>query len=196
MSDDLSGFSMMDLFRMEADERLSVLTQGLVALEGSGTTASTIEPLMRAAHSLKGAARVVGLDPAVRVAHALEDCLVAAQKGQLTLQAGHVDILLLGVDLIEQISRVSEGEIAIWQSTHGEEVEAVIASLAAVETGNATATIPSVATPQAAPHSDQGTHQPAPTELPESLVQAPLTSTINADATRELRHLDEDSGNF
>ena len=34
MSDDLSGFSMMDLFRMEADERLTVLSQGLVALEG------------------------------------------------------------------------------------------------------------------------------------------------------------------
>ena len=30
---------MMDLFRMEAEERLSVLSQGLVALEGSGATA-------------------------------------------------------------------------------------------------------------------------------------------------------------
>ena len=38
MSDDLSGFSMMDLFRMEADERLTVLSQGLVALEGSSAT--------------------------------------------------------------------------------------------------------------------------------------------------------------
>ena len=37
---------------------------------------------MRAAHSLKGAARIVGLDAAVRVAHAMEDCLVAAQKGR------------------------------------------------------------------------------------------------------------------
>ncbi|MFO0890912.1 MAG: hypothetical protein U0790_17435 [Isosphaeraceae bacterium] len=36
MSDDLSGFSLMDLFRMEAEERLSVLSQGLVGLEGGG----------------------------------------------------------------------------------------------------------------------------------------------------------------
>ena len=106
---------MMDLFRMEAEERLSALSQGLVALEGTGATAVTIEPLMRAAHSLKGAARVVGLDPAVRVAHAMEDCLVAAQKGQISLQAGHVDTLLGGVDLLEQISRVSEGELEAWQ---------------------------------------------------------------------------------
>ena len=56
MSDDLSGFSMMDLFHMEAEERLAVLSQGLVALEGTGATAEVIEPLMRAAHSLKGGA--------------------------------------------------------------------------------------------------------------------------------------------
>ncbi len=88
MSDDLSGFSMMDLFRMEAEERLTVLSQGLVALEGSSATSEVIEPLMRAAHSLKGAARIVGLDAAVRVAHAMEDCLVAAQKGFAQAPAG------------------------------------------------------------------------------------------------------------
>ncbi len=86
MSDDLSGFSMMDLFRMEAEERLAVLSQGLVALEGTGATAEVIEPLMRTAHSLKGAARIVGLGTAVQVAHAMEDCLVAAQKGQVRLE--------------------------------------------------------------------------------------------------------------
>ena len=36
---------------------------------------------MRAAHSLKGAARIVGLDAGVGVAHAMEDCFVAAQTG-------------------------------------------------------------------------------------------------------------------
>ena len=35
---------------------------------------------MRAAHSLKGAARIVGLDAAVRVAHAMEDCFVARSR--------------------------------------------------------------------------------------------------------------------
>ena len=41
---------------------------------------------MRAAHSLKGAARMVGLDVGVRVAHAIEDCFVAAQEGRLKLR--------------------------------------------------------------------------------------------------------------
>jgi two-component system sensor histidine kinase and response regulator WspE len=41
---------------------------------------------MRAAHSLKGAARIVGMDAGVSVAHVMEDCLVAAQEGRLLLR--------------------------------------------------------------------------------------------------------------
>ena len=101
MSDDLSGFSMMDLFRMEADERLSVLSQGLVALEGTGATAATDRALDARGHSLKGRGAGGGLCTRGAVAHAMEDCLVAAQKGQIALQAGHVDTLLGGVDLLQ-----------------------------------------------------------------------------------------------
>jgi two-component system sensor histidine kinase and response regulator WspE len=133
MSDDLSNLSMMDLFRMEAEERLLVLSQGLVALEGSGATAEQIEPLMRAAHSLKGAARIVGLDAAVRVAHAMEDCLVAAQRGQMTLQSGPIDALLRGVDLLAQVSRVPEGEQESWQQSHAEDVGQFVNNLAALQ---------------------------------------------------------------
>ena len=72
---------------MEAESHTATLSAGLVALEGAHATPEVIEPLMRAAHSLKGAARIVGLDAAVRVAHAMEDCFVAAQKGKLVLAA-------------------------------------------------------------------------------------------------------------
>ena len=41
------------------------------------------EMLMRAAHSFKGAARIVNLQSAVRVAHAMEDCFALAQQGKL-----------------------------------------------------------------------------------------------------------------
>ena len=155
MSDDLSGFSMMDLFRMEAEERLAVLSQGLVALEGTGATAEVIEPLMRAAHSLKGAARIVGLDAAVRVAHAMEDCLVAAQKGQVRLEPAHIDALLVGVDLLVQVSKISEGEQESWQSSHGDEVERLVANLAAIQAGQAfgTTATPSPATALPIPES-------------------------------------------
>ncbi len=142
MSDDLSGFSMMDLFRMEAEERLAVLSQGLVALEGTGATAEVIEPLMRAAHSLKGAARIVGLGTAVQVAHAMEDCLVAAQKGQIKLEPAHIDALLVGVDLLVQVSKISEGEQESWQSSHGDKVEKLVADLASIQAGQALGVTP------------------------------------------------------
>jgi two-component system sensor histidine kinase and response regulator WspE len=63
--------------------------------------------MMRAAHSIKGAARVVGVDPAVSVAHVMEDCFVAAQKGALSLTPADVDVLLRGVDLLGRISEAT-----------------------------------------------------------------------------------------
>jgi two-component system, chemotaxis family, sensor histidine kinase and response regulator WspE len=179
MSDDLSGFSMMDLFRMEAEERLAVLSQGLVALEGAGATAEVIEPLMRAAHSLKGAARIVGLGTAVRVAHAMEDCLVAAQKGQVRLGPAHIDALLVGVDLLVQVSKISEGEQESWQSSHGDEVERLVTNLAAIQAGQAfgTTATPSPATALPIPESRiiaqaQAQAQPLPEPSPAIAAQA------------------------
>ncbi|MGO9809626.1 MAG: response regulator [Isosphaeraceae bacterium] len=177
MSDDLSGFSMMDLFRMEAEERLAVLSQGLVALEGTGATAEVIEPLMRAAHSLKGAARIVGLGAAVRVAHAMEDCLVAAQKGQVRLEPAHIDALLVGVDLLVQVSKVSEGEQESWQSSHGDKVEKLVANLAAIQAGQAfgTTATPSPATALPIPESRiiaRAQAQPLPEPSPAIAAQA------------------------
>ena len=52
----------MDLFRSEADGQIALLTEGLLALEGEASP-SALEALMRAAHSLKGAARIVGRGP-------------------------------------------------------------------------------------------------------------------------------------
>ncbi len=133
MSGDLSSFSMLELFRIEAEGQTTTLSAGLVALEGASATPETIEPLMRAAHSLKGAARIVGLDAAVRVAHAMEDCFVAAQKGKLILQPEHVDILLQGVDMLVQISQAGDQDIEGWQSNHATEIDALVADLTAVK---------------------------------------------------------------
>ena len=77
---DLSEFSMIELFRLEVENQSVVFTENLLALEQNPTDALPLGPLMRAAHSLKGAARMVNLDAAVSVAHELEDVFVAAQK--------------------------------------------------------------------------------------------------------------------
>jgi two-component system sensor histidine kinase and response regulator WspE len=101
---DLSQFSMLDLFRSELESQSVSLTQGLLALERDPVAADQLEACMRAAHSLKGASRIIDLEPAVRVADAMEDCFVAAQRGQIRLTPGHIDTLLKGVDLLGVIA--------------------------------------------------------------------------------------------
>lgn len=79
---DLSGFSMAELFRMEAETQVSLLTDGLLAVERETGDREQLDALMRAAHSLKGAARMSGEEPIVRVAHAMEDIFEGARRGR------------------------------------------------------------------------------------------------------------------
>jgi two-component system sensor histidine kinase and response regulator WspE len=81
--------SLLELFSLEAEAQTQVLSAGLMALERNPTQADQLEACMRAAHSLKGAARIVGIDAGVSVAHVMEDCLVAAQEGRLLLRRAY-----------------------------------------------------------------------------------------------------------
>ena len=65
---------------MEVETQAAILTEGLVALERGNDPNSGLRGLMRAAHSLKGAARMVGRDTAVRISHAMEDRFVEVQS--------------------------------------------------------------------------------------------------------------------
>ncbi len=95
--------SLLELYRMEADAQAQVLDAGLLVLEREPSHAGQLEACMRAAHSLKGAARIVGLDDGVKVAHAMEDLLVAAQEGLLRLVPEQIDGLLQGTDLLRRV---------------------------------------------------------------------------------------------
>jgi len=107
--------SLLELFSLEAEAQTQVLSAGLMALERNPTQADQLEACMRAAHSLKGAARIVGIDAGVSVAHVMEDCLVAAQEGRLLLRAEHIDALLRGTDLLLHIATPGDpaGEAAV-----------------------------------------------------------------------------------
>jgi len=102
--------SLLDLFRLEAEAQKQVLDTGLLVLERDPANAGQLEACMRAAHSLKGAARIVGLDNGVQVAHAMEDLLVAAQEGLLRLLPDHIDALLQGSDLLLRIGQAQQDE--------------------------------------------------------------------------------------
>ncbi|ESY09572.1 hybrid sensor histidine kinase/response regulator [Mesorhizobium sp. C386A] len=110
--EDFSQVSMLSLFQAELETQSRALTSGLLALERDPIAADALEACMRAAHSLKGAARIIDLMPAVKVANAMEDCLVAAQRGHLRVRREHIDALLQGSDLLKLIASGSSSESA------------------------------------------------------------------------------------
>lgn len=110
---------MLDLFRVELENNTRMLETGLVTAERDQTP-ERIEPLMRAAHSIKGAARIVGLNTAVTLAHAMEDVLSAAQTGKRPLTSAAVDRLLKGNDFFASLSRLDIQNLpaALERGTH------------------------------------------------------------------------------
>ncbi len=134
---DISDASMFDLFRQEAENQTALLTQGLLGLERHPTDAALLESLMRAAHSLKGAARIVGVDAAVRVAHGMEDCFVAAQKGRVVLNSEATDRLLRASDLLLRIANTDEQDQAAWASTGSAGIDDLLKLLNRIRDGQA-----------------------------------------------------------
>ena len=125
----LGHLSMLELFRLEAESQAQVLTSSLLTLERDFAAADALESCMRAAHSLKGAARIVGVGGGVEVAHAMEDCFVAAQQGRIRLRQPQIDALLRGVDLLDRIAHTPEAEIGRWDGAGRDETQAFLSSL-------------------------------------------------------------------
>jgi two-component system, chemotaxis family, sensor histidine kinase and response regulator WspE len=178
LSSDLSGFSMLDLFRMEAETHTATLSSGLLALEGSTAPPTAIEPLMRAAHSLKGAARIVGLDSAVKVAHAMEDAFVAAQKGKLVLTTHHVDVLLRGVDFLVRVSQLAESEVEAWQADNGGEIDGLVTDLTGLIDGTNPPPPPEQPVAASTPEAVQAEPAATPVESPKLDPAPAISATV------------------
>lgn len=149
--------TLLDLFREEVRGQVNVLNQGLVELERSSDP-SQIEPLMRAAHSIKGAARLIGVDPAVKLAHVMEDCLVAVQQGALQLTSAGIDCLLAGSDWLAQFGESAGDGFSEWFAPYQSSITQLIQDLERVLRGEALAPplkAGSAPTPEAANESTQ-----------------------------------------
>lgn len=100
---------LLDLFRVELENNAQVLEEGLLNLE-QDQTPERVEPLMRAAHSIKGAGRIVNLTPIVELAHAMEDLLVAAQEKNHKLTTKQIDLLLKSNDIFSGLGIIKLSE--------------------------------------------------------------------------------------
>lgn len=99
-----------NLFKLESEERLQHLDNGLLRLEKAPADLPLLEELFREAHSLKGAARMLGLVEIQNLAHQLEDAMGAAKKGEMALQPDTVADMYRTLETIRGLVKIEVGD--------------------------------------------------------------------------------------
>lgn len=123
---------LLALFVAEVDGAAPRLQELVLALEAGGDEAREGEEAMRIAHSLKGAARIVGLGDLVATLHAAEDTLTAAQRGR-SLGPDETQALLRMVDLLSELTRVPVAELPKWLGKRHGTLDEIVAALRRAE---------------------------------------------------------------
>ena len=100
-------------FRIEARELVVGLHQGVLELEKGAPAKEATAGLLRLAHTLRGAARVVKLVGVAELAHAIEDALAPFREGQRAVPHETVSGLLRLIDSINQrLASMDPAEVA------------------------------------------------------------------------------------
>ena len=88
-------------FLQEAPELLQTLEQGLLSL-GEDSSINKVNDLMRATHTLKGAAASIGLETITSVAHSLEDIFRALCRPDVSIDPEVEALLFEGFECLRQ----------------------------------------------------------------------------------------------
>ena len=99
-------------FKAELTEHTQKITEGLLTLEQNPPAEQKkplLEEIFREAHSLKGAARAVGMTHIETISHQMEDLLLLAKDTNLTLSTPAYDLLYQAIDDIGVIMAEAEG---------------------------------------------------------------------------------------
>lgn len=105
--------ALLQTFLAEAEENLGRMEQALVALEARPGDEQILHALFRDAHTVKGAAGLVGFDAVRDLAHDLEGLLERLRKRTLAVNDGLVTLLLRSVDVLRgAVAEASAGGTA------------------------------------------------------------------------------------
>jgi two-component system, chemotaxis family, sensor kinase CheA len=88
-------------FRVEARDLLDQFAKGILEIEKSGSGTHAVQKLLRLAHTLKGAARVVKQSDIADRAHAIEDTLSLLRDGTDGVAREQIDTILAHLDEID-----------------------------------------------------------------------------------------------
>jgi chemotaxis protein histidine kinase CheA len=87
-----------DLFIEEANDQLGTLSAELLEIEKEPENIERYATLMRAAHTVKGAAATMGYANMARLAHALEDVFHLGERKAITMGSAEISASFVAVD--------------------------------------------------------------------------------------------------
>lgn len=93
----------MTVFKAESAENLVIFNDKMKEIEKNPSNPSAIELLHRTSHSIKGAARMLGLTPIENIGRALEDGFKAAKEGKPVLTPATIAIVNEAIAFISQL---------------------------------------------------------------------------------------------
>lgn len=124
MSDNL-----VPLFIQELERAIPTITHHLIRIEGNMSSQRDLEALMRAAHSIKGSAKVLSLESIISLAHVMEECFEKAKGGTVALSPSFIDLLLKAVDSLDALAKTEPKQIDIWLKNNERALEELIDQL-------------------------------------------------------------------
>ena len=132
-------------FVAESDELIGAANASLLEIEAAnlagGSRPRAVRALFRALHTLKGLAAMIGIEPIVELAHALESLVRAADRSGAALTAEAVEVSLRGVAAIAERVRAVDAQ-RVPARVPGELMDAIAAAAAGATDGTAPASSP------------------------------------------------------
>ena len=97
----------LNIFRAETEEIIEKLNNNLLSLENTPKDKDILMHMFRDAHSLKGAARMIGFNNIQRLAHKIEDVLGLAKENKIVINSTISDVLYKSLDFLSEIIQKS-----------------------------------------------------------------------------------------
>jgi chemosensory pili system protein ChpA (sensor histidine kinase/response regulator) len=180
---------MLEIFRLEAEEHLRTVSASLVVLDRTPGDRPTLKDIRRSAHTLKGAAAVVGFQSVTKLAHRMEDLLDALYDNERPATPVLTSLLLAATEQLEQlVGGMPPSELAESLEVTYRQFDSVLPIVQAggvVEAIGADGPIVAAATPTPTPPSVQGAPEAPPavaTTTPAETVAGRVDETADQAA--------------
>ena len=145
---------LFQIFREECDEHVQKLNEGLLQLERQ-PKAAPVDEILRSAHSLKGASRMMGFKTLETLAHYLETLLTQLHRGEREATPAFLEALYRDIDA------VSEGLGALIEGNEPPPIDALIDELRIAAGEAAAPASPEPAAPAEAKESPRAARTPS-----------------------------------